>query len=189
MKKIGATVFALLLTGAAYAESVPAKLLDQFNDTAVRTERNSVGVASENALRIQSEATERANREMLERQNREAYERAQREAAERSQRETQERLAEQQRQALEQARQRQLETARQQFANASRPLPAEQSAKAFDFKPAANSHPVTVNRLQNGNVAVQSFSPANNPGYGKMYEKEIAPSGETVDFRKWNQQY
>lgn len=98
--------------GLACAESVPSKLVDQFNSSAVRAERSSVNAASDAAARGQREAVERANREAIEHQNLEAFKREQRAASERLQREAQERADEQQRLNLERARQRQLSTMR-----------------------------------------------------------------------------
>lgn len=113
MRTFVAILVALSISGAAYAESVPSKLMDQVGGVTSRTERAAVDAASEGATRAQREATERANREMIERQNREAFERTQREASERSQREARARTAaDQQSRALEQARVQQLETSR-----------------------------------------------------------------------------
>lgn len=77
------------------------------------------------------------------------------------------------------------------FSNAAKQLTDVQSEKVFKFKPAGNAGPVNVTPLANGNVTVQRFSPANNEGFGKMYQKEIDPGGHTVDgsFKKWNQEY
>ncbi|MEL6570962.1 MAG: hypothetical protein AAFQ64_04845 [Pseudomonadota bacterium] len=184
MKKIGATVFALMLTGAAYAESVPAKLLDQFNDTAVRTERNSVGVASENALRIQREATERANREVLERQNREAYERAQREAAERAQRDAQERIAEQQRQALEQARQRQLQAASAANQNQLNKQLASQDQMGQSGTTIAGGNSSTA--FRNSDNAAAQYGGQSDDWVKKSSNSHTAPDGMRFETH-WNE--
>ena len=75
------------------------------------------------------------------------------------------------------------------FGKTSDPLPPKQAETALSFKPVANAHPPTLQRIEGGAVRVQSFSPARNDGYGKMYEKDISPSGDTVDFRKYNEEF
>ncbi len=71
------------------------------------------------------------------------------------------------------------------FSNAAKSLNASQLDNVARFyPPASNATNITYHRLPNDGVAVQSFSPANNSGYGKMYEKQIDSMGNTVNFNK-----
>ncbi len=71
------------------------------------------------------------------------------------------------------------------FRDAAKPLNPSQIANVqkFQNKMKANKN-ITYQKLPNNGVAVQSYAPANNTGYGKLYEKQIGSSGKTINFSK-----